>query len=172
MTDNKIALEEAQRNANYEALKSDVKSEVGGEIVARSERANADDAAQINDIAGNIRQKAVSEYAETEREVERGRFIARISQIIDYVFFLIYGLLAIRLLLELFAARESAGFVKFIKSATGFLYAPFQGIMSSPSTKEGFTLALPIIVAIVVYMLIHLAINGFLRLFVHRKTEV
>ncbi len=172
MTDNKIALEEAQRNANYEAVKSDVKSEVGGEIVARSERVTVGEATQIDDIAGNMRQKAVAEYAQTESEVERGRFFARVSQIVDYVFFLIYGLLAIRLLLELFAARDNAGFVKFIKSATGLLYAPFQGIMSSPSTKEGFTLALPIIVAIVAYMLLHLAINGLLRMFVHRKTAV
>ena len=78
----------------------------------------------------------------------------------------------IRLLLELFAARESAGFVKFIKTATGLFYAPFQGIVASPRTAEGFTLALPIIVAIVVYMLLHLAINGLLRMFAHRKTAI
>ncbi len=172
MNDNKLALEEAQRNANYEALKSDVKSEVGGEIAVKAERHDIDQAAEIDNLAGNMRQRAVNEYAETEREVDRGRVFARVSQIVDYVFFLIYGLLAIRLLLELFAARESAGFVKFIKSATGLLYAPFQGIMASPSTKEGFTLALPIIVAIVVYMLLHLAINSLLRMFVHRKTEI
>ena len=172
MTDNKLALEEAQRNANYEGLKSDVKSEVGGEIAAGAAYSTAAQTSEINDIAGTMRQKAVNEYEETDREVERGRTFARISQIVDYVFFVIYGLLAIRLLLELFAARESAGFVKFIKSATGLLYAPFAGIMASPSTKEGFTLALPIIVAIIVYMLLHLAINGLLRMFVHRKTAV
>jgi hypothetical protein len=80
-------------------------------------------------------------------------------------------LLAIRLLLELFAARESAGFVKFIKSATGLLYAPFAGIVPSPS-KDGFTLALPIIIAIVAYMFLHLVINQLLRIFAHRKTEI
>jgi len=172
MVDDKLALEEAQRNANYEAIKSDVKSEVGAEIAAEAQRPTTNEAARIDNLAGNMRQKAVDEYAETENEVERGRTLARVSQIVDYVFFIIYGLLAVRLLLELFAARENAGFVKFIKSATGLLYAPFAGIMASPSTKEGFTLALPIIVAIVVYMLIHLAINGLLRIFVHRKTAV
>lgn len=172
MNDNKLDLEEAQRTANYEALKSDVKAEIGGEIAVKAERPNVNEAVEIENLAGNLRQRAVNEYAETEREVDRGRVFARISQIVDYVFFLIYGLLGIRLLLELFAARDSAGFVKFIRSVTGFLYAPFQGIMASPSTKEGFTLALPIIVAIIVYMLLHLAINGLLRMFVHRKTEV
>lgn len=171
MVDNKLAQEEAQRIANYEAIKSNVKSEIGGEIAAEAERPSNVEAERIDNIAGNMRQKAVNEVVETEREVERGRTMARVSQIVDYIFFFIYGLLAIRLLLELFAARESAGFVKFIKSVTGLFYAPFEGIMASP-TKDGHTLALPIIVAIVVYMLVHFAINGLLRIFAHRKTEI
>lgn len=171
MVDNKLALEEAQREANYEAIKTNVKSEVGAEIAAEANERTVGSDAQINNIAGNMRQKAVDEIAETDREVERGRALARVSQIVDYIFFVIYGLLTIRLLLELFAARENAGFVKFIKSATGIFYAPFQGIVASPS-KDGFTLALPIVVAIVVYMLLHLAINRLLRIFAHRKTSV
>jgi uncharacterized protein YggT (Ycf19 family) len=98
--------------------------------------------------------------------------MARISQIVDYLFFVLYGLLAIRLLLELFAARESAGFFQFIKDVTDPFYSPFRGLVPSPSSPEGFTLALPIIVAIVVYMLLHLAINGLLRLFAHRKVAI
>jgi uncharacterized protein YggT (Ycf19 family) len=74
--------------------------------------------------------------------------------------------------MALFAARSSAGFVQFIRSVTDPFYAPFQGIVASPSTPEGFTLALPIVIALVVYMLLHMAINGLLRMFVHRKTEV
>ena len=171
MIDNKLAQEEAQRTANYEAVKSSVKSEVGGEIAAEANRSTVGESERIGTIAGNMRQQAVGEIVETQNEVERSRVLARISQIVDYVFFLIYGLLVVRLLLELFAAKESAGFVKFIKSATGIFYAPFQGIMPSPS-KDGFTLALPIIVAIVVYMLIHFAINGLLRIFAHRKTAI
>jgi hypothetical protein len=171
MVDNKLAQEEAQRIANYEAIKSEVKSDVGGEIAVQAEHPTVRESERVGKVADNMRHKAVDEVIETEREVERGRVFARVSQIVDYVFFLVYGLLAIRLILELFAARESAGFVQFIKSATGFLYAPFQGIMPSPS-KDGFTLALPIIVAIVVYMLLHLAINGLLRIFAHRKTSI
>lgn len=171
MVDDKLAQDEARRVANYEAIKTNVKSEVGGEIAAVAERPDASQSEKIENIAGDMRHRAVDEVVETEREVERGRALARVSQVVDYVFFVIYGLLAVRLLLELFAARESAGFVKFIKSATGVLYAPFQGIMPSPS-KDGFTLALPIIVALVVYMLVHFAINGLLRIFAHRKTTI
>lgn len=172
MVDNKLAIEEAQRAANYEAIKTNVKSDVGAEIAARADKPTVSEAAQTENMAGNMRQKAINEIADTDREVERGRVMARISQVVDYIFFLIYASLAIRLLLELFAARESAGFVKFVKSATGLLYAPFEGIMRSPSTKEGFTLALPIIVAIIAYMVLHLAINGILKIFAQRKTEI
>lgn len=172
MVDDKLAREEAQRAANYEAIKSDVKAEVGGEIAAEAERPTISEARQVEGIAGGMRQKAIDEVAETEREVERSRFMARVSQIVDYVFFLIYGLLVIRLLLELFAARNSAGFVKFIKSATGIFYAPFEGIVPSPRADGGFTLALPIVIAIIAYMILHLAINGLLRIFAHRKTAV
>jgi YggT family protein len=172
MVDDKLAREEAQRAANYEAIKSDVQADVSGEIAAEARTVEPAQAVVVEDIAGDMRQKAVREVVDTEREVERGRVVARISQVIDYLFFLVYGLLTIRLLLELFAARESAGFVQFIKNVTGPFYAPFRGIVASPSTPEGFTLAFPIVIALVVYLLLHLAINGLLRMFVHRKTEV
>lgn len=172
MTDNKLAEEEAQRTANYEAIKSEVKADVGGEIAAVAETPTRTQFDREKDIAVNMREKAINEVVETDREVERGRTAARISQIVDYVFFVIYGLLTIRLLLELFAARESAGFVKLIKGITGIFYKPFEGIVASPSVEGGFTLALPIVVAIVVYGLLHLAINGILRMMAHRKTTV
>ena len=172
MVDDKLAREEAQRNANYEAVKSNVEAEVNSEIIAEANRPAVSQAQDVENIADGMRRKAVNEVVDTNREVERGRTAARVSQVVDYIFFVIYGLLTIRLLLELFAARESAGFVKFIKSATGIFYAPFDGIVKSPRTAEGFELALPIIVAIVVYMLLHLAINGILRMLAHRKTEI
>jgi uncharacterized protein YggT (Ycf19 family) len=171
MLDNKLAQEEAQRTANYEAIKTNVKSEVGGEIAVEAERPTPNEAGQTNNIAGNMRQKAVDEIVSTEREVELGRNLARISQVIDYIFYIVYGLLAIRLMLALFAARSSANFVQFIRSITDPFYAPFKGIVASPSV-DGYTLALPIVVALVVYMLLHFAIIGFLRIFVHRKTTV
>lgn len=172
MNDNKLAQDEAQRAANYEAIKSDVSRNVGGEILAESRQSNAAEINQVEDLAAGMKQKAAREVRQTEREVGMGRAAARVSQVVDYIFFLIYGLLVIRLLLELFAARQSAGFFEFIKSATGTLYSPFRGLVASPSTAEGYTLALPIIVAIIVYAFLHLAINRLLSMFAHRKTEV
>jgi len=172
MVDDKLAVEEAERAANYEAIKSTVKGDVGGEIAAEAQVATPAQAARIEGISDHMREKAVSEVIDTEREVERGRAVARVSQVIDYIFFLIYGLLIIRLLLALFAARSDNGFVQFIRSISDPFYAPFRGIVASPTTPEGYTLALPIVIALVVYLLLHLAVNGLLRMFVHRKTEV
>jgi len=171
MVDRKLELDEAQRAANYENVKASIESNVNAEIAAEADRRTIQQQQYVENVADEMSSKAVREVSETEREVERGRAFARVSQVVDYVFFLIYGLLTIRLLLELFNARESAGFVQFIKSITNPFYAPFRGIVSEPS-KDGFTLALSIVIALVVYMLLHMAINGVLRLFVHRKTTV
>lgn len=172
MIDDKLEVDELEREANYEAIKSSVKGEVGGEIATVAEVPTPGEAQRIGNIAVHMREKAVDEVIETEREVERGRTLARVSQVVDYIFFLIYGLLVIRLLLALMAARSEAGFVRFIRAISDPFYAPFRGIVASPSTPEGFTLALPIVIALVVYILLHMAINGLLRMFVHRKTEV
>ncbi|MEZ5347014.1 MAG: hypothetical protein R2681_15810 [Pyrinomonadaceae bacterium] len=172
MTDEKLEIDEAKRMQDYEQVKAYVGSEVKEEIAANAARHNSDEEERARNISEVLQHKAVDEIEQTNREVDRGRFVARISQVVDYLFFLVYGLLSIRLLLELFAARESAGFVKFIKSSTDFLYQPFAGIVPSPAVEGGFTLALPIILAIVVYGLLHLAVNGLLRIFAHRKTTV
>ena len=170
--DNKLAADEARRAVQHEAVKSEVESQVNSEIAARADRTTPGETRTIEQVAGEFRAKAVDEVVETEREVERSRGLARISQVIDYIFYVIYGLLAIRFLLALLAARSSAGFVQFIVAVTNPLYRPFRGIVASPSTADGHTLMLPLVIAIIVYVLLHLAINGLLRLFAHRKTAI
>ncbi len=172
MEDNKLAADEARRELQHEAVKSEIEAEVGGEIAARADRTTRPEAERMEHIAGEFRGKAIDEVVETEREVERSRTLARISQVIDYIFFIIYGLLFIRLILALLAARKGAGFVTFIYALTDPLYAPFKGIVASPATPDGHVLAWPIVIAIIVYALVHLGINGLLRLFAHRKTEI
>jgi uncharacterized protein YggT (Ycf19 family) len=77
-----------------------------------------------------------------------------------------------RFLLALLAARSTAGFVQFIVTVTNPFYAPFRGIVASPRTDQGHTLLMPIIIAIIAYVLLHLAINGLLRMLAHRKTQI
>ncbi|HEX8649901.1 MAG TPA: YggT family protein [Pyrinomonadaceae bacterium] len=170
--DNKLAADEARREVQHESVKAQVESDVNTEIAARADRTTAAEAQKMEQVAGEFRGKAIDEVVDTEREVERARGMARVSQVVDYIFYLIYGLLAIRLLLSLLAARSSAGFVQFIRAVTDPLYAPFRGIVASPTAEGGYTLALPIVIAIIVYALLHLGINGLLRLIAHRKTEI
>jgi uncharacterized protein YggT (Ycf19 family) len=77
-----------------------------------------------------------------------------------------------RFLLALMAARSTAGFVRFVVAVSDPFYAPFRGIVASPQADGGHTLMLPIVVAIIAYVLLHLGINGLLRMFAHRKTEI
>src|SRR6476661_3502716 len=115
MAINKLELDEAQRVANYERIKNNVKAEVGGEIASNATQPTTAEQQHIDSVAGGIRQKAINEVVATQSEIERGRILARVSQVIDYIFFVTYGLFGIRLILDLFAANNSVGFVQVIK---------------------------------------------------------
>lgn len=105
----------------------------------------------------------------------RPRPAARGYQFIDYIFWLIYTLLFVRLLLVFVDARTMTGFVRFINGVTEPLYAPFRGITSSPSVNadgSGNVIATPILIAIVAYALLHLAIHKLLVMIAYRRSRV
>jgi uncharacterized protein YggT (Ycf19 family) len=171
--DDKLAAEEARRAAQHEAVKAQVEGEVQSEISERAAvKTTRDESQRIDAVAGDFRSRAVDEVIDTEREVQRSRGLARVSQVVDYIFYIIYALLAMRFLLALLAARSTAGFVQFIVTVSNPFYAPFRGIVASPTAEGGHTLLLPIVIALVAYVILHLLINGLLRLFAHRKTEI
>jgi len=173
MQENNLAAEEARRIGQHESLKGQVEGEVTADVADRARRESRPGESQrINEVAGQFRDKALDEVAGTEREVTRSRGLARLSQVVDYLFWLLYGLLGMRFLLALLAARSSAGFVQFIVAITNPFYLPFKGIVGSPASDQGHTLMLPIIVAILAYGLLHLAIIGLLRVLVNRRTSI
>ncbi|MBV8717863.1 MAG: YggT family protein [Chloroflexi bacterium] len=83
-----------------------------------------------------------------------GRRLAgyRLTQLIYWVFALIEGLIAIRLILKALGANQTAGFAQFIYSITGPLVAPFINLFSNP-TYQSSVLELSAIVALIVYAL-------------------
>ena len=83
----------------------------------------------------------------------------------------LYGIIALEIILELIGARESNGFKNFVDTIASPFLAPFRGLVADPSSGA-MQLRLSYIVALAVYLLVHLAINGLLRLFAHRKTAV
>jgi uncharacterized protein YggT (Ycf19 family) len=75
----------------------------------------------------------------------------------------LYGLLGIRFVLALLGASETAGFVQFINALTNPFYAPFAGIVARPLVNGG-VLDLPLVIALLAYLLLHVAVRGLLRL--------
>jgi len=170
--DDKLAADEARRSVQHGTVKAQVEGEVQAEIADQAQAPAAGESQRVKQVAGDFRSKAVDEVVSTEREVERGRGAARVSQIIDYIFFVLYALLGMRFLLALMDASPNAGFYQFIVTVTNPFFLPFKGIVASPSTDQGHTLMMPIIIALIAYLLLHLAINGILRMLAHRKTAI
>jgi uncharacterized protein YggT (Ycf19 family) len=164
-----LVVDEHKRLVRHEQVKGAVEGRVEDEIRAQA-RARTDDA-QVEQVAGELRQKAISNVSQTEAELERARAMARVSQFVDYIFYLVYGLVALEIGLELLGARQRSGFKQFLDVITAPLLAPFKGLMPDPAVGS-FQLMLSYIAALVVYVLLHLAVNGLLRLFVSRKATV
>lgn len=112
----------------------------------------------------------VAEPGAPEEQPEATRTLARISQVVGYLFTVIYTLLGIRLLLALVAANPEAGFTRFIAAITNPLYLPFEGVLPALTTDGGYTLALPVLLAILMYALLHGLIKALLRTIGHRPT--
>jgi uncharacterized membrane protein len=84
-----------------------------------------------------------------------GRRLAayRLSQLVYWVFGLIEGLIAIRLILKALGANPSAGFSEFIYGITAPLVAPFIGLFSNPAYQNS-VLELSSIVGLIAYGLL------------------
>ena len=166
-----ILLDEERRLASHQEVKAQVDGDVNARINRESARFEPSEAADVAEVAHELKQKSVHEAVATERELERGKTAARISQVVDYVFYLIYGLIALEFLLGLMGARSGNGFVQFIGAVTRPLLAPFERIVETPAAGA-HQFRLSYLFAFVVYILLHLAINGAFRLIAHRKVTV
>lgn len=166
-----VLLDEERRLASHQEVKASIDNDVNARIKQESARVEPKESAEVAGVAHELKQKSVREAVGTERELGRGRTAARISQIVDYVFYIIYGLIALEFLLGLMGARAGNGFVKFIGALTRPLLAPFERIVGTPASGA-FQVRISYLFALVVYVLIHLAINGAFRLVAHRKVTV
>lgn len=169
--EDKLAMDESRRIAQHEAVKGAVRNEVHGEIARHAERLDEHDRARAAVVGERLKEKAVAEVADTETELERARGVARISQVVDYIFYLIYGIISLEIILELMGAREGNAFRAFVEAISSPFLAPFKSLIPDPGVGR-FQFRLSYIVALIVYILLHLAINGLLRLLAHKKTAV
>ena len=171
MEDAKLAIDEADRTARYQAVKGQARDEMQEQVARQARQGNQRQAAESAAIGDHLKEKAVTELVDTETEIERGRVAARVSQVVDYVFYLIYSLIGLEILLGLLGAREGSGFKHFIDAVTYPFLVPFQRLM--PDLGNGrFEFKVSYVFALFVYLLLHLALNGLLRMMAHRKTEI
>ena len=169
--DERLAADEARRIAQHESVKGEVREKVHAEIARKTDERSPADQANAEALAESLKRKAMLEVTATEAELDRGQAAARASQIVDYLFYVVYGIIGLEIVLDAIGARQSAGFKQFIDAiATPFL-APFKGLMPTPGVGS-FRLMLSYIVALAVYILLNTAVTGLFRLFVQRKTAV
>jgi len=77
----------------------------------------------------------------------------RVTQMVYWIFGIIEGLIAIRIVLKLLGANASAGFAEFIYGVTAPLVAPFFGLFGNPATQNS-VLELHSVVALIAYALL------------------
>lgn len=173
MDDRNLEVDEQRRLRQHEAVKGELERDVTDRIVDRAEaRSTGADDVRLEKAAERMHARAVDEAVDTDAQLGQARGAARASQVVDYLFFVIYAVLGLRALLALMAANSGSGFVQFIRAVSDPFYLPFKGIVSSPTAEGGYTLALPILVALIAYVVLHVAINRALRMVAHRKTTV
>lgn len=112
-----------------------------------------------------LRERTMRQAEANQAVLERRRALTPLFRFVDFVFFLIYAVLGIRLVLTLLAARPEAPFAQFIFRVSEPLYAPFRGLLPNLTTEAGFTVALPLIFAMLVYGLVHAGIRKLLSVF-------
>ena len=92
---------------------------------------------------------------------------------IIFVFSLIQLVIGLRILLLLFAARESNDIVRMIYNVSEIFVAPFRGILRIDEVQSGATaLDVGAIVALIGWVVIELIVLGLLRIFRPRATAV
>jgi uncharacterized protein YggT (Ycf19 family) len=166
-----LSVDESNRVAQYEAVKEKVQQDVNAEVANHADHLDENEQARAAAVGGQLKRKALNELVNKDVELERSRGIARASQVIDYLFYLIYGLISLQIALDLLGARRGNGFRNFVDAVCAPLLAPFTSLM--PSVGGGrFQLKLSYVFALIAYLLLHLAINGLLRLLAHRKTAI
>jgi uncharacterized protein YggT (Ycf19 family) len=168
---NNVQLDEERRQVAHQEVKASIDEDVNARLKRESAQVEPQESAELAGVAHELRQKSVQDAAETENELGRGRTAARISQVMDYVFYLVYGVIGLQFLLRLMGARPGNGFVQFIAGISRPLLAPFERIVGTPSVGS-MQLQLSYLFALIVYISLHFAINGMFRLIAHRKVTV
>src|SRR5437016_4168739 len=129
MSTSAVAEDEARRIAQHEIVKGTLEKGVHDHIAQESATSSPAEDAEMKSVAASLKRNATAEVSETESELQRARRMTRVSQVSDYVFFVIYGLIGLEIALHLFGARQASGFKRFLDAVTFPVLGPFRGLM-------------------------------------------
>lgn len=166
-----LAVDESKRTEDHEEIKSRLREQVHEEIEKTPSEDATADRSEVRAVARALKSKALSDVVETEEELAWARKIAALKPFVDYVFYLVYGMVGLMIVLELLGAREGSGFKQFLNTVTAPLLAPFKGLMPDPAVGS-FQLMLSYVIALLVYVLVHWALSGLLRLLATRPRTI
>lgn len=93
----------------------------------------------------------------------------RLRLAVDYLFFLLYGMIGLQIILEMAGARDSSGFKQFLNKVTYPFLNPFVGLFPDPMFRDRYRFRVSYAVALSIYLLLHLAVLGLFRLFDKHK---
>ena len=81
----KLVEDETRRIEQHERVKSQVQGEIQRELIRDAERVTPAAEAQVKAVSDALKRKAIHEVAETEAEIRKGRSVARVAQVVDYL---------------------------------------------------------------------------------------
>jgi uncharacterized protein YggT (Ycf19 family) len=165
-----VEREHDRQGSSRDDVRERVDQKVGESIARESDLAGPDERAQVKAVATELKARSVSEIQRSERELGSGRRLKRIYQFVSYAFYVAYGLIGLMIGLELLGARDSSGFMQFMRAVTTPLLAPFRQVMPDPSVGSS-QFMLSFVLALIVYALIHLAVKGIFRILIRRDAS-
>lgn len=169
--DHQLMMDESHRLAQYEALKGEMRDSVQTKIAREVNQITDSEQARITAAGQQIRQQAITETLRSESELNRSRFTARVSQIVDFIFYLIYGIIALEIILNLAGANPRNAFRQLIESLSTPVLWPFENLLADPEAGR-FQFRLSYVIGLLVYVLLHVTITKVLRLMAERKTSI
>ena len=137
-----------------------------------------DENREFNEVAVDRREETLLTrhpgYAATEQVVrdvaaERRMGLFQINRILWSILAFLEILLAFRFVLRMIAANPDSGFAVLIYGITGVFVAPFNGLISTP-TSGGSSLEVTTLIAMAVYALIFWGIAYVIRIITDRPS--
>jgi uncharacterized protein YggT (Ycf19 family) len=155
---------EAGHGRFKERLRDDLHREIEREVHEETD----EERRHIESVAHELKRNTITEIAASEHETRRARRIERTYAFVDFVFFVIYGLVGLMIGLELLGARDGTAFMRFMNTITAPILAPFKGVMPDPSIGS-FQLMMSYVIALIVYLLLHRGVKRLFQLLTSKR---